>query len=94
MKKLYVGNLPYSVTEESLEALFSQCGPVESVVLIKDRETGRPKGFGFVEFVAQADAEKALELNGRDFEGRILKVNMAKPRESGGSGRRGGRGSY
>jgi RNA recognition motif-containing protein len=92
MKKLYVGNLPYSVTEESLKALFSEFGPVESVVLIKDRETGRVKGFGFVEFEVQADAEKALELNGRDFEGRALKVNMAKPRESGGSGgrRRGG----
>lgn len=88
MKKLYVGNLPYSVTEESLKALFSQFGPVESVVLIKDRETGRLKGFGFVEFEVQADAEKALELNGKDFEGRALKVNMAKPRESGGSGGR------
>jgi len=93
MKKLYVGNLPYSVTEESLKALFSEFGSVESVVLIKDRETGRVKGFGFVEFEVQADAEKALELNGRDFEGRALKVNMAKPRESGGSGGR-RRGSY
>lgn len=93
MKKLYVGNLPYSVTEESLKALFSQFGSVESVVLIKDRETGRAKGFGFVEFEVQADAEKALELNGKDFEGRALKVNMAKPRESGGSGGR-RRGSY
>ena len=92
MKKLYVGILPYSVTEESIEALFAQYGPVESVVLIKDRETGRLKGFGFVEFESQADAEKSLELNGKDFEGRPLKVNMAKPRESsGGSGGRGGR---
>ena len=91
MKKLYVGNLPYSVTEESLEALFSQFGPVESVVIIKDRETGRAKGFGFVEFEARADAESSLELNGKDFEGRPLKVNIAKPKESGGSGGRGRR---
>jgi len=89
MKKLYVGNLPYSVTEESLEALFSQFGSVESTVIIKDRETGRAKGFGFVEFEKQADAEEALELNGKDFEGRPLKVNMARPKESGGG--KGGR---
>ncbi|MGD9109082.1 MAG: RNA-binding protein [Gammaproteobacteria bacterium] len=82
MKKLYVGNLPYSATEESLKTLFSQFGSVESVALIKDRETGRVKGFGFVEFKVQADAEKALALNGNDFEGRALKVNMAKPKES------------
>ncbi|MGD9107823.1 MAG: RNA-binding protein [Gammaproteobacteria bacterium] len=89
MKKLYVGNLPYSVTEESLESLFSQFGQVESVVIIKERETGRTKGFGFVEFKKQADAESALELNGKDFEGRLLKVNMAKPKESSaGRGRR------
>jgi len=92
MKKLYVGNLPYSVTEEALEALFSQFGPVESVVIIKDRETGRAKGFGFVEFEKQSDAESALELNGQDFEGRPLKVNMAKPKESGGGSAAGGRG--
>lgn len=89
MKKLYVGNLPYSVTEESLESLFSKFGPVESVVIVKDRETGRTKGFGFVEFEKQADAESALELNRKDFEGRPLKVNMAKPKESsGGKGSR------
>jgi cold-inducible RNA-binding protein len=93
MKKLYVGNLPYSVTEEGLESLFAQFGPVEDIVLIKDRETGRAKGFGFVEFETQADAEKALELDGKDFEGRPLKVNIAKPKESkeGSGGRRGQR---
>lgn len=89
MKKLYVGNLPYSATEKSLETLFSQFGQVGSVIIIKDRETGRTKGFGFVEFKNQADAESALKLNGQDFEGRPLKVNMAKPKESnGGRGRR------
>jgi RNA recognition motif-containing protein len=61
--------------------------------MLEDRETDRLKGFGFVEFEVQADAEKALELNGKDFEGRALKVNIAKPRESGGSGGR-RRGSY
>jgi RNA recognition motif-containing protein len=93
MKKLYVGNLPYSVTEDSLKAIFAQFGSIESVVVIKDRETGRAKGFGFVEFEAQADAEKALALNGRNMDGRTLKVNMAKPKESGGFGKR-GRSSY
>ena len=88
MKKLYVGSLPYSATEADVEALFSQYGELESVALIKDRETGRAKGFGFVEFKNQADSEKALELDGKDFEGHALKVNVAKPRESG--GRRGG----
>lgn len=95
MKKLYVGNLPYSATEEGLETLFSQYGEVESVVLIKDRDTGRAKGFGFVEYKNQANAEKALELDGKEFEGRALKVNIAKPREAGGgrggSNRGGGR---
>ncbi len=93
MKKLYVGNLPYTATEDGVKTLFSQYGEIESVNLIIDRETGRAKGFGFVEFVNQADAEKAIELNGQDFEGRALKVNMARPKESGGSrgGDRGGR---
>ena len=91
MNKLYVGNLPYSVTEESLSALFSEFGKVKSTALIKDRETGKVKGFGFVEFESQADAEKSLELNGKDFEGRPLKVNIAKPKESSGSGDRGRR---
>lgn len=90
MKKLYVGNLPYSVTEETLTGLFSQFGDVESVVLIKDRETGRLKGFGFVEFAKQADAENALSLNGKDFEGRPLKISMAQPKESTGGSRSGG----
>src|SRR3990167_10883641 len=91
MNKLYVGNLPYSVTEQELEELFGQFGAVTSVALIKDRETGRMKGFGFVEFGNEGDAQKALELNGQDLGGRPLKVNIAKPREAGG-GSRGGRG--
>ncbi|MCK4651091.1 RNA-binding protein [Candidatus Babeliales bacterium] len=80
MEKLYVGNLPSTATQESVEALFSQYGPIESVVLIKDRETGLFKGFGFVEFQSKEDANKALELNGKDFEGQQLKVNVARPK--------------
>jgi RNA recognition motif-containing protein len=87
-QKLYVGNLPFSMTEDSLRSLFSEYGEVDSVTLITDRETGRPRGFGFVEM--SSGAEEAIQnLNNHDVEGRALKVNEAKPRESGGS--RGGR---
>jgi len=88
MTKLYVGNLPFSATEDSLRALFAAHGNVESVSLINDRETGRPRGFGFVE-MSSADAQTAMQtLNGKDFGGRPLKVNEAqdKPRRSGGGG--------
>jgi RNA recognition motif-containing protein len=101
--KLYVGNLPYDVTEEDLRGLFAQAGEVKEVALITDRATGRSKGFGFVEMATQADAEKAIQtLNNHDLGGRALKVSMARPREErgaggsagyrGGGGRRGGRG--
>jgi RNA recognition motif-containing protein len=92
MKKLYVGNLPYSATEEKIQDLFSQYGELESVILIKDAETGQVKGFGFVEYKNQADADKALELDGQDFGGRPMKVNIARPKEAGGGGRGGKRG--
>ncbi len=92
--KLYVGNLPYNVTEDQLRELFSQAGQIKDVALITDRQTGRSKGFGFVEFNTQAEAEKAIEMfNNQDFEGRPLTVNMARPREErggGGGGYRGG----
>ena len=78
MKRFYVGNLSYSSTEESIRKLFAQYGDLESVFLVKD------KGFGFVEFKNKEDAEKALELNGTELEGRPLKVNFAKPKESDG----------
>jgi hypothetical protein len=94
MSKIYVGNLPFSATEEAVRALFSQHGTVESVSLINDRETGRPRGFGFVE-MSRADAQKAIQsLNGYDMGGRPLKVNEAqdKPRGGGGGGPRGGGG--
>ena len=84
--KLYVGGLPYSTTEADLKELFSEHGTVESVRVITDRETGRSKGFGFVEMSSQEEAEAAIEkLNDSDLEGRTLVVNEAKPREKRGS---------
>ena len=93
MTKLYVGNLPFTASDDSVRALFSKHGTVEKVSLITDRETGRPRGFGFVE-MSNADASRAMQaLNGADFEGRPLKVNEAQDRErSGGGGPRGGGG--
>jgi RNA recognition motif-containing protein len=95
MTKIYVGNLPFSATEEDVRALFSQHGNVESVALPNDRETGRPRGFGFVE-MSSADAERAIQaVNGQNLGGRALRVNEAqdKPRTGGGGGGfRGGNG--
>lgn len=89
-KKLYVGGLPYSVTDGQLEELFSQYGTVESARVISDRMTGRSRGFGFVEMGSQSDAEAAISnLNGAQLEGRSLTVNEAKeraPRPGGGGG--------
>jgi RNA recognition motif-containing protein len=94
MKKLYVGNLPWSTDEEELRKMFEEMGDVQSVALITDRETGRSRGFGFVE-IDDDGAEKAMnELNGKDLGGRPLRVNEAqdKPRRSGGGGGGGGGG--
>lgn len=85
MTKLYVGNLPFTVTEEAVRNLFAPHGTVEKVSLISDRDTGRPRGFGFVE-MSNSDASRAMQaLNGQDMEGRALKINEAqdKPRTSG-----------
>jgi RNA recognition motif-containing protein len=80
MKKIYVGNLPFTATDDQLRELFTQHGAVESVNLITDRETGRPRGFGFVEMEA-ADADTAISaLNGTSLGGRSLNVNEARPR--------------
>jgi RNA recognition motif-containing protein len=88
--KLYVGNLPFTATDEAVRALFAQHGSVEKVSLITDRETGRPRGFGFVE-MSNADASRAMQaLNGADLDGRSLKVNEAQDRERSGGGNRGG----
>ena len=83
---IYVGNLSRSATEEKIRSLFSQFGEVSSVKLIKDKFTGNPKGFGFIEMHNASEANAAIEsLNGQDFEGQSLRVNEARPREEGGS---------
>lgn len=80
--KLYVGNLSYSTTEDDLRQLFAQAGNVKSVSVIKDRDTGRSKGFAFVEMGSDDDAQKAVsQFNGQSFHDRSLKVNVARPRE-------------
>jgi RNA recognition motif-containing protein len=95
-KKLYVGNLPFSATEEGLSSTFAQFGTIESVRIITDRDTGRSKGFGFVEMSTDEEAQNAINsLNGRDYEGRQMNVSEAKPqapRENRGGG--GGRGGF
>ena len=100
-KRIYVGNLSYQTTENDLTSLFEQAGQVESVSIITDRDTGRSKGFGFVE-MSNEDGEKAIaQFNGTEINGRALTVNEARPREERGgnrggrsSGGRGGRGGY
>lgn len=92
--KLYVGNLSFNTTNQDLNDLFGAVGTVESVNIIEDRETGRSRGFGFVEMASQAEGENAIaQLNGKGVGGRELKVNEAKPQESRGGGG-GGRGGY
>ena len=94
--KLYVGNLSYETTEEQLNTLFSEAGEVTSAKIITDRQTGQPRGFGFVEMETKLDGQKAISmLNGRNVEGRPLAVNEAKPQQRGGfGGGGGGRGGY
>jgi RNA recognition motif-containing protein len=90
LTKLYVGNLPFTATEDGVRTLFAAHGTVEKVSLINDRETGRPRGFGFVE-MSNSDASRAMQaLNGKDFDGRALKINEAQEKSGGGGG--GGRG--
>jgi RNA recognition motif-containing protein len=92
MTKIYVGNLPFNATEQDVRALFEAHGAVQSVALINDRDTGRPRGFGFVE-MASADAQRAIQsLNGQDMGGRPLRINEAQERQGGGGGGGGGRG--
>jgi len=95
-KKLYVGGLSYDTTDDSLKAKFSEAGSVASASVVMDKMAGRSRGFGFVEFVNDADADKAIEMfNDKDFEGRKITVNVARPKEDrprdgGGFGGRGG----
>ena len=87
MTKLYVGNLPFTATEDAVRNLFAPHGTVETLALINDRDTGRPRGFGFIE-MSSADASRAMQaLNGKDFDGRTLRINEAqdKPRSGGNS---------
>lgn len=101
-RKLYVGNLPYSATESSVTEKFAGSGTVESCKLISDRDTGRSRGFGFVEMATDAEAQAAIEnLDGSDYDGRPMKVNEARPqqkrsggRDRGGFGGGGNRGGY
>lgn len=108
-KKLYVGNLPFSTTDDSLQQVFAQAGTVESAKVIQDRDTGRSKGFGFVEMGTDEEAASAIsKLNGTDFEGRAITVSEARPQApregrgggggggfgGGGGGGRGGRGGF
>ncbi|MEO6392023.1 MAG: RNA-binding protein [Pyrinomonadaceae bacterium] len=100
--KIYVGNLSFQTSSEDLQQLFSAAGTVESASVIEDRETGRSRGFGFVEMATKEEGEAAIaQLNGKEVGGRGLKVNEAKPRENrsfggggGGGGRSGGRGGF
>ncbi len=87
--KLYVGNLSYNVSEDALRELFSQAGEIKELSLIMDRDTRRPKGFGFVEMTTQVEAEKAIQMfNDYEMDGRRLTVNIARPREERGGSRR------
>ena len=92
-KKLYVGNLSYDTSDSDLQRLFEEFGTVESAQVISDRDTGRSKGFGFVEMGSDQEAQAAISaLNGKEVDGRALTVNEAKPREDRGGGGRGGYG--
>ncbi len=95
--KLYVGNLPYGIRDDGLQKLFAQAGNVVSATVITDRESGRSKGFGFVEMSSSEEADKAIQMfNGYSYDGRDLRVSIARPREErprgGGRDRRGGNG--
>ncbi len=92
-KKIYVGNLPFSATEDEIRGLFGEFGTVDSVALITDRDTGRPRGFGFVEMENGAD-EAIQALHQKDMDGRTLNVNEARPRGDRGGDRGGSRGGW
>ena len=82
--KIYIGNLPYDISEQVIETDFAQFGTIENITLIKDRNTGRLKGFGFITFGSEAAAQDALQMDGKDFHGRTIKVNLARERTGGG----------
>lgn len=90
-KKLFVGNLPFKISTSELQGMFETYGEIEDIVIITDRESGRSKGFGFITFANQKDAEKALAMDGKEVQGRPVRVNIAKEKEkeSGRGGRTG-----
>src|SRR5687768_6472050 len=96
--KLYVGNLSFNTSSQDLETMFAEAGTVQSANIVEDRDTGRSRGFGFVEMSSKEEAQAAISaFDGKEFDGRSLKVNEAKPRENrngGGGGGGGGRGGY
>ena len=93
--KLYVGNLSFNTSENDLQTMFGESGTVQSVSIIEDRETGRSRGFGFVEMSSKEEANVAIaSFDGKEIDGRNLKVNEAKPRENNGGGGGGGRNNY
>ena len=93
--KLYVGNLTFNTSSEDLQQLFAQAGTVESVSIVEDRDTGRSRGFGFIEMSSKEEGEAAIaQFNGQDLNGRNLTVNEAKPRENRAGGGGGGRGGF
>src|SRR5918997_5448232 len=93
--KLYVGNLSFQTSSDDLQQLFAQVGTVESASVVEDRDTGRSRGFGFVEMASKEEGEAAIaQFNGKEFNGRNLSVNEARPREDRGGGGGGGRGGY
>jgi cold-inducible RNA-binding protein len=95
MKNIFVGNLSYGATEDTVRSLFEAYGAVDRVSLVTDRDTGQARGFGFVEMPVDAEAERAIdELNGRELDGRALNINEARPKENRGGGGGGGRGGY
>lgn len=93
--KLYVGNISFDTTSQDLEQIFGEVGTVESTNIIEDRDTGRSRGFAFVEMSSKEEGQNAIsQLDGKEIDGRSLKVNEAKPRENNGGGGGGGRGGY
>ncbi|MGD0013423.1 MAG: RNA-binding protein [Bryobacteraceae bacterium] len=95
MKNIFVGNLSFGATEEAVRALFEAHGTVQRVSIVTDRDSGQPRGFGFVEMTNDSEGEKAIAaLNGQDLDGRTLNVNEARPKEDRGSGNRSGGGGY
>ena len=94
MNKIYVGNLPFQVTDQELDSEFQQYGQIKEVTLIRDRYTNECKGFGFITFIDAESAKQALAADGKDFKGRAMKISIAKPQErTGGAGRGGFGGS-